>query len=73
MSDLDYVKVNVHQEFPTLWQEYLNGEKSNIIGIDKFNNFLKKKNINAFAKPGYWIGQAEIRHDHYVWLKLKYQ
>lgn len=71
MSDLDYVVINVANEFPALWKEYVMA-KNGIIGSSSFNNFLKHKQINGFAKFGGPVAQAHIRHDHYMWLKLKY-
>lgn len=72
MSDLDYVVINVANEFPALWKEFIDQNQNSLIGSSKFNNFLKSKNINGFAKFGGPVAQAHIRHDHYMWLKLKY-
>lgn len=74
MSDLDYVTINVREQFPELWQEYAKCmEKGKMIGSNSFNNFLKDRQINGFAKPLTTIGEAQVRRDHYVWLKLKYE
>jgi hypothetical protein len=74
MSDLDYVTINVREQFPELWKEYAERmEKCEIIGSNSFNNFLKDRQINGFAKPLTTIGEAQVRRDHYVWLKLKYE
>lgn len=74
MSDLDYVNVHVISEFPKLWQEFLSETKYGIgiMGSNKFNDFLKSKNINGFAIHGSSLGYAKIRHDHLMWMKLKY-
>jgi hypothetical protein len=74
MSDLDYLTIDVREQFPELWKEYAERmEKCEIIGSNSFNNFLKDKQINGFAKPLTTIGEAQVRRDHYVWLKLKYE
>ena len=74
MSDLYYVTINVREQFPELWQEYgRRMEKGEIIESNSFNNFLKDRQINGFAKPLTTIGEVQIRRDHYVWLKLKYE
>jgi hypothetical protein len=74
MSDLDYVTINVREQFPELWQEYgRRMEKGEIIESNSFNNFLKDRQINGFANPLTTIGEVQIRRDHYVWLKLKYE
>lgn len=72
MSDLDYVDVQVISEFPELWQEFLSETEYGLIGSNKFNDFLKSKNINGFATHGSSLGYAQIRHDHLMWMKLKY-
>jgi len=75
MSDLDYITVDVKKEFPELWKEYARRmEKNEIIGSNSFNNFLKDKQINGFAKPLTTIGiEAQVRRDQLMWLKLKYE
>lgn len=72
MSDLDYVDVQVISEFPELWQEFLTETKYTIAGSNKFNTFLKSKNINGFATHGSSLGYAKIRQDHLMWLRLKH-
>lgn len=73
MSDLDYVTIDVREQFPELWKEYAERmEKCEIIGSNSFNNFLKDKQINGFATHGSSLGYAKIRHDHLMWMKLKY-
>ncbi len=75
MSDLDYVTINVREQFPELWKEYANLRmgKGKITGSSSFNNFLKDKQINGFVNPASWLGEVQIRKDHLMWLKLKYQ
>lgn len=75
MSDLNYIRVNVREEFPSLWSEfgeYVTKNRIGIVGSNSFNNFLKQNQINGFAKFGEDIGHALIRKDHLIWLKLKY-
>jgi hypothetical protein len=73
MSDLDYITVNVTEEFPALWKEFVGTNKYyGLMGSRMFNDFLKSKNINAFAKPHNYIGEAQIRQDHLMWMRIKY-
>lgn len=72
MSDLDYVTINVREQFPELWQEYnLRMGKDKI--SSSFDNFLKDKQINGFVNPASRLGEAQVRRDHLMWLKLKYE
>lgn len=72
MNVPDYVVVNVANEFPALWKEFIDQNQNGFIGADKFNNFLKEKNINGFARHGENLGYAQIRREHLMWMKLKY-
>ena len=71
---MEYIKVNVAKEFPKLWKNYTSHlQQCEIVGINSFNNFLKKENINGFSAAGENLGTARIRADHYMWMKLKWQ
>jgi hypothetical protein len=73
---MEYIRVNVAKEFPELWKTYTSRlQRGEIVGINSFNNFLKKENINGFSSAGVGgtLGTAQIREDHLMWMKLKWQ
>jgi len=74
MGMMEYIRVNIKRELPGLWKKYESTlRRGEIVGSNSFNNFLKDENINGFSAAGKVLGTAQIRTDHYMWMKLRWQ
>lgn len=74
MGIMEYIKINIRHQFPDLWKKYESTlSRGEIVGSNSFNNFLKDENINGFAVTQGVIGNAQIRTDNLMWIKLKWQ
>jgi hypothetical protein len=69
---IDYITVDIKAEFPSLWSEFIKERSGGIIGTSAFHTFLKTKKIDGFARISGPLGEAHIRRDHLMWLRLKY-